>query len=102
MESTDFDFKAETSSVTVLGIISTLLKSPPSCSTTFLIIAFSTGASQVAYFFPSMPFGVSIPSPFLEIIPEVLCCTKAATAVVGRAFSPATPGAMESWKETPN
>ena len=88
--------------LTVLGIISTLLKSPPSCSTTFCIMATSMGPSQVAYFFPSIPYGVSIPSPLREMIPEVLCWISAATAVVGRALSPATPGAMESWKETPN
>ena len=45
--------QAVTSSVTVLGISSTLSKSPPSASITSLMVAFSTGRSQVCLLYTS-------------------------------------------------
>ena len=63
---------------------------------------FSMGKSQVAYFLPSKPFGLSMPLPLSDTMPEVLCCITAATAAMGILLSPATVGSMESWKLTPN
>ena len=53
----------------------------------FFNIAFSISSSHVAYLCPSSFFGLSIPLSFNDIIPEVLCCIIAATAVTGTGLS---------------
>lgn len=43
-----------------------------------------------------------MPVSLSEIIPEVLCCNNAATAVTGNGSSFANAGASVSWKLIPN
>ena len=54
--------RAETSSVTVEGISSTLEKSPPSASITCWMVAFSHGQVPGGVLVASRPLGVSMPS----------------------------------------
>ena len=80
----------------LLGISFTLLKSAPSSFITVFKVACSIGDSHVEYVFPSSPFGLSMPLPFLEIIPDVLCWINPATAVIPSGLSESIAAAIVS------